>query len=69
MYGSGVLDVVTFNMHAGKLKTLCAAMILVNPIAKFAITQVLLALTVQVLRCGKFVPRWQTVAATQWTHS
>lgn len=40
MYGSGVLDVVTFNMRAGKMKMLCAAMILVNPIAKFAITQV-----------------------------
>lgn len=48
MYGSGVLDVVTFNLHAGKLKTLCAAMILVNPIAKFAITQVILVYSVSV---------------------
>eukprot|EP00892_Ulva_mutabilis_P007050 jgi/Ulvmu1/4717/UM002_0448.1 len=47
MYGSGVLDVVTFNMHAGKLKTLCASMILVNPIAKFAITQEPVALAVR----------------------
>lgn len=34
----GVLVQITFNMNPGKLKTLCAAVILVNPFAKFAIT-------------------------------
>ena len=29
---------ITFNMNPGKLKSLCAAVILVNPFAKFAIT-------------------------------
>lgn len=59
MYGSGVLDVVTFNMRAGKMKTMCAAMILVNPIAKFAITQVLNCRFV-LLAClaTKLVPIW-----------
>lgn len=38
MFGAGALDVVTFNLPAGSLKALCAALILVNPIAKFALT-------------------------------
>jgi hypothetical protein len=47
MYGAGALDVITFNMHAGKLKSLCAAVILVNPFAKFAITMEPIALAMR----------------------
>ncbi len=38
MYGAGALDVITFNLPRGLLATLCASLILVNPIAKFALT-------------------------------
>ncbi|EIE22996.1 hypothetical protein COCSUDRAFT_15642, partial [Coccomyxa subellipsoidea C-169] len=38
MYGNGALDVITFNLPKGLLATLCASLILVNPVAKFAIT-------------------------------
>ncbi|CAL8465508.1 g5044 [Coccomyxa elongata] len=38
MYGNAALDVVTFNLPKGLLATLCASLILVNPVAKFAIT-------------------------------
>ena len=38
MYGAGALDVVTFNLPRGLLATLCASLILVNPVAKFALT-------------------------------
>ncbi|GFR41259.1 hypothetical protein Agub_g1934 [Astrephomene gubernaculifera] len=37
MYGTGALDLVTFNL-SGVLAALCASVILVNPIAKFALT-------------------------------
>lgn len=37
MYGAGALDLVTFNL-TGVLAALCASVILVNPIAKFALT-------------------------------
>ncbi|KAK9903315.1 hypothetical protein WJX75_002640 [Coccomyxa subellipsoidea] len=38
MYGNAALDVITFNLPKGLLATLCASLILVNPVAKFAIT-------------------------------
>ena len=38
MYGAGALDVITFNLPRGLLATLCASLILVNPVAKFALT-------------------------------
>ncbi|KAK9826368.1 hypothetical protein WJX81_002972 [Elliptochloris bilobata] len=38
MYGVGALDVITFNLPRGLLATLCASLILVNPVAKFALT-------------------------------
>lgn len=37
MFGTGSLDVITFNL-GGLLAQLCACVILVNPIAKFALT-------------------------------
>ncbi|KAG2499329.1 hypothetical protein HYH03_002906 [Edaphochlamys debaryana] len=37
MYGTGALDLVTFNM-SGLLAAVCASVILINPIAKFALT-------------------------------
>lgn len=37
MFGTGALDLITFNL-SGVLAALCASVILVNPIAKFALT-------------------------------
>ncbi|GIL72720.1 hypothetical protein Vretifemale_3019 [Volvox reticuliferus] len=37
MYGTGALDLITFNL-TGVLAAVCASVILVNPIAKFALT-------------------------------
>ncbi|PNW85026.1 hypothetical protein CHLRE_03g168550v5 [Chlamydomonas reinhardtii] len=37
MYGTGALDLVTFNM-VGPLAAVCASVILINPVAKFALT-------------------------------
>jgi hypothetical protein len=38
---------ITFNMNPGKLKSLCAGVILINPIAKVAITMEPIALGVR----------------------
>ena len=38
MYGSGAADVVIFNLPAGFLATLCSCVVLINPVAKFALT-------------------------------
>ena len=38
MYGSNVCDIVIFNLPAGVLATLCSCLVLINPIAKFALT-------------------------------
>jgi vesicular inhibitory amino acid transporter len=37
MYGNGVKDVVTFNLPPGLLALLCASLILISPVAKFAL--------------------------------
>lgn len=47
MYGAGAMDVITFNLPAGVLKTLCASLILVNPMAKFALTMEPVSATVR----------------------
>ena len=38
MYGPAAADIVIFNLPPGILATLCSCLILVNPIAKFALT-------------------------------
>ena len=38
MYGSAAGDIVIFNLPAGVLATICSCLVLVNPIAKFALT-------------------------------
>eukprot|EP01025_Chloroclados_australasicus_P050364 TRINITY_DN5782_c0_g2_i2.p1 TRINITY_DN5782_c0_g2~~TRINITY_DN5782_c0_g2_i2.p1 ORF type:complete len:507 (-),score=28.15 TRINITY_DN5782_c0_g2_i2:372-1805(-) len=38
MYGKGVADVVIFNLPQGFLRKVCSCMILINPVAKFALT-------------------------------
>lgn len=38
MYGNNVADVIAFNLPKGILATLCISVVLVNPIAKFALT-------------------------------
>eukprot|EP00798_Chlamydomonas_sp_ICE-L_P003467 gene3467-13527_t len=38
MYGPNAADVIVFNLPAGLLVTLCSCVILINPIAKFAVT-------------------------------
>eukprot|EP00798_Chlamydomonas_sp_ICE-L_P008319 gene8319-1594_t len=38
MFGSNAADVIVFNLPAGVLVTLCSCVILINPIAKFAVT-------------------------------
>lgn len=38
MFGSAARDVITFNLPVGVLATLCASLILINPVAKFALT-------------------------------
>lgn len=47
MYGAGALDVITFNLRGGAAKTLCAALILINPVAKFALTMEPVAINVR----------------------
>lgn len=37
MYGNGVKDVVTFNLPPGALAIMCASLILISPVAKFAL--------------------------------
>lgn len=38
MYGPAAADIVIFNLPAGLLATICSALVLINPIAKFALT-------------------------------
>jgi len=38
MYGSGACDIVIFNLPPGVLATLCCSLVLINPVAKFALT-------------------------------
>lgn len=38
MYGPSAADIIIFNLPAGLLATMCCCMVLVNPVAKFALT-------------------------------
>jgi vesicular inhibitory amino acid transporter len=38
MYGKGAADIVIFNLPAGALATVCCCLVLINPVAKFALT-------------------------------
>ena len=70
MYGAGALDVITFNLPRGLLATLCASLILVNPVAKFALTvdTPAVAAVAAVARATPGAPglAWQGTAAQAW---